>query len=188
MCIRDRIGIKGESSNYDIDLSSTPALSREDILSLLTLGFTGEVSKDLEDAQRASLSSVGIGSLIFDKFQINKGLQSSLGLSVSVAPEILDSEESLLRGRSTSEGGGATRVRTASKIQVQKKLNDELDLSVSSTVGGSIQQRQEMNLNYKLNKNFSVQGIYELKSFEDEQEVQDPNSVGLDLKFRMNFK
>ena len=182
------MSIRGEALDYDIDLTSTPALSREDILSLMTLGFTGEVSKNLEDQERESLSSVGIGSLLFDKFQINQGLRSSLGLRLSVSPEITDSEESLLRGRSTSEGGGATRVRTASKIKVQKRLNEEMDLSVSSTVGGSIQQRQEMNLNYRLNDNFSVQGVYELKTYEDEQEVQNPDSLGLDLKYRRSFK
>ena len=95
----------------------------------------------------------------------------------------------MLRGRSTSDSEGAsTRIRTASKIKVQKRLNDELDLSVSSTVGGSIQQRQEMNLNYKLNKNMSVQGVYELNSYEDEQEAQNPDSVGVDFKVRFNFK
>ena len=79
------MAIKGKASNYNIDLTSTPVLSREDILSLLTLGFTGEISKNLEDQERESLSSVGIGSLLFDKFQINQGLRSSLGLRLSVS-------------------------------------------------------------------------------------------------------
>jgi translocation and assembly module TamB len=42
------------------------------------------------------------------------------------------------------------------ETQVKKQLSEALELSVSSTVGGSITQRQSMNLNYNIKKNITL--------------------------------
>ena len=55
-------------------------------------------------------------------------------------------------------------------------------------MGGSIGQRQSMNLNYSLSKKVQVEGVYELRTnAEGEEDIID-NSIGGDLKFRWTFK
>jgi translocation and assembly module TamB len=63
-----------------------------------------------------------------------------------------------------------------------------MSLSVSSTVGGSIGQRQKMNLNYGLSKNVQLEGVYELRTNAEGTEDVIDNSIGGDVKFRMTFK
>jgi translocation and assembly module TamB len=80
------------------------------------------------------------------------------------------------------------RTRSATKIELKKKLDEALNLSVSSTMGGSIGQRQSMNLTYNLNKKVQLEGVYELRTnAEGEEDIID-NSIGGDLKFRWTFK
>jgi translocation and assembly module TamB len=71
---------------------------------------------------------------------------------------------------------------------VKKRLDEALSLSVSSTMGGSIGQRQSMNLNYSINKTLQLEGVYELKTnAEGEEDIID-TSVGGDVKLRWTFK
>ena len=184
-----RIAAKGRGRDLDFKLSSEPSLSQEDILSLLTLGVTSQASKSLQAKDRESLTSIGIGSLIMDQFQINEGLNSTLGLRLSVTPEFADETEiDPLSGRTSGAGGTTSRVRSATRIKVKKKITNKLDMSLSSTVGGSIEQKQEMNLDYNINKNILLQGIYEIKSSNEQESSEDPTSIGADLKFRWFFK
>ena len=80
------------------------------------------------------------------------------------------------------------RTRSATKIELKKRLDEALSLSVSSTMGGSIGQRQSMNLNYSVTKKIQLEGVYELRTnAEGEEDIID-NSIGADLKFRWTFK
>jgi translocation and assembly module TamB len=63
-----------------------------------------------------------------------------------------------------------------------------MNLSVSSTVGGSIGQRQSMNLNYGLSKHLQLEGVYELRTNEEGVEDLIDNSIGGDIKWRWSFK
>jgi len=184
-----RISANGRGRDLDFKLSSEPTLGQEDILSLLTLGVTSQTSKNLQAKDRESLTSIGIGSLIMDQFQINEGLSSTLGLRLSVTPEFSDENEiDPLSSRSSSTGGAASKVRSATRIKIKKKITDNLDMSLSSTVGGSIEQKQEMNIDYNINKNILLQGIYEVKSTNEQEASEDPTSVGADIRFRWFFK
>jgi hypothetical protein len=56
-------------------------------------------------------------------------------------------------------------------------------------MGGSIGQRQSMNLNYSVSKKVQVEGVYEVRSnAEGEENIQVIDSIGGDLKFRWTFK
>ncbi|MCO4793588.1 MAG: translocation/assembly module TamB domain-containing protein, partial [Bacteriovoracaceae bacterium] len=181
-----KVEVIGPADKIAIGLSSTPPLSQEDIKSLLAIGVTTDVSKGLDDSQRQSMTTIGVGSMIFEQFKINQELNSSLGVRLSVLPEISEDETSLLQGKSGVSDTASTRVKSATKIKVQKKISEKVDLSVSSTVGGSMEQKQEMNINYKINKKLSLEGIYEVKSNEESEE-ENPNSIGIDLKWNTSF-
>ena len=45
------------------------------------------------------MTTIGVGSMIFEQFKINQELNSSLGLRLSVLPEIAEDETSLLQGK-----------------------------------------------------------------------------------------
>ena len=82
-----KIDLSGKIDKLVINLSSEPALSQEDLLSLLTLGVTSDMSKNLEAGERKFVTTVGIGTLLVDQLKINDDLNSSLGLKLSVMPE-----------------------------------------------------------------------------------------------------
>ena len=73
-------------------------------------------------------------------------------------------------------------------IEVKKRLSEAMSLSVSSTVGGSIGQRQRMNLNYGLTRKIQVEGVYELRTNAEGTEDIIDNSIGGDIKYRHTFR
>lgn len=181
-----RLDVAGRTKNVSVSLSSEPNLSQEDIFSLLTLGVTSEISTELEESERQSVATVGLGALLADQLRLNEGLDSSFGLRLSVAPEYAEETTSLLQGKSAVSDTSTNKFRSSTRIRLQKKVSEKVDLSVSSTVGGSLEQRQEMNINYRINNRWSVEGVYELKSTEDEG-VETSDSVGADVKYRWTF-
>lgn len=181
-----KLDISGSIEKSNISLSSEPPLAQEDLVSLLTLGVTSDMSKNLEANDRRSVTTVGIGSLLVDQLKINEDLNSTLGLNLSVLPEFKEDETSLVSGKSAVSESGTSKLKTATKIKIHKPITKSIDVSVSSTVGGSIEQTQEMKINYNINKKFSVEGVYEVKPSEDEN-TNSPNSLGIDLKWRKSF-
>ena len=181
-----KLDLSGSISKVNVDLSSEPSLSKEDLLSLLTLGVTSDMSKNLEASERKFVTTVGIGTLLVDQLKINEDLNSSLGVKLSVQPEFKEDETTLIQGKSAVSEGSTSRLKSATKIKINKKINNRVDVSLSSTIGGSLEQKQEMNINLNINKNFSLEGIYEVKPTEDENTTT-PNSLGADLKWRKSF-
>lgn len=182
-----KLDLSGSISKVNIDLSSEPALSKEDLLSLLTLGVTSDMSKNLEASERRFVTTVGIGTLLVDQLKINEDLNATLGVKLSVQPEFKEDETTLISGKSAISEGGTSRLKSATKIKINKQINNRVDVSLSSTIGGSLEQKQEMNINLKINKNFSLEGVYEVKPTEEENTSTTPNSLGADLKWRKSF-
>jgi translocation and assembly module TamB len=183
-----KIDLSGSIEKLNINLSSEPALAQEDLLSLLTLGVTSDMSKNLESGERKYVTTVGIGTLLVDQLKINEDLNSSLGLKLSVMPEFREDVTSLVQGKSAVTDSSATKLKSSTKIKVNKQISKQVDVSLSSTVGGSLEQKQEVNVNYNFNKNWSLEGVYEVKPAEDTStSTSTPNSVGADLKYKWSF-
>lgn len=181
----------GDLDRFTFDLTSDPNLPRNSILSLIAFGYTNKIQNTLEAKDQQSLTQVGVGSFVFDQFKISDILKKQFGLQINLGTVLEQSQtDSLLSGRSQGEGQGQTlgRTRSATKIELKKRLDEALTLSVSSTMGGSIGQRQSMNLNYGLSKKVQLEGVYELRTNEEGQEDIISNSIGGDLKFRWTFK
>ena len=186
--------VYGDLEGFNFDLTSDPPLPRNSILSLIAFGYTDEIQSSLESKDQQSLTQVGVGSFVFDRFKISDILNKQFGLQVNLGTVIEQSgTDSLLSGRSQEggfgQGGGSLgRTRSATKIELKKRLDEALTLSVSSTMGGSIGQRQSMNLTYGLTRKIQLEGVYELRTNEEGQEDVIDNSIGGDLKFRWTFK
>lgn len=184
-----RAKVYGTPKNYQLDLNSDPVLPRQSILSLIAFGYADNMSQNMSNEDRDALSSAGLGAFIFDQLKLNERLHSNLGLTLNVGTEYLNSSNSLLQGRTQQAGGGVVgQVRTATKLELRKKLDEKVGISVSSTVGGSAGQKQSMNLNYLVNRNVSLDAVYELNTDVSENQERAGRSAGGDVKFRWTFK
>lgn len=184
---RIRMELIGSTNNLNVSFSSEPSLSPEDIISLLTVGVTSDVSEGLSERDRQSTTIYGVGSFLVDQFRINEELKNSLGVRLSVTPEFSQDSENLLSGKAAVSSGATSQVKSATKVKIEKKVSDKVDISLSSTVGGNLDEKQEMNINYSLDNNWSLEGVYEIKSTVEDT-TQTENSFGFDLKFRKTFK
>lgn len=178
----------GQAQDFKVELNSKPQLSEQDILSLITLGYTTSLAQNVSEQDRQSLASVGLGSLIIDQLKFNEIIKNSFGLELNLGTEIEDSQESLLGGRSQSASVATGQVKTATKIELTKNLYKDVNMSVSSTVGSSIGHKQGMRINYLIRNNVSVEGVYEQSTNEEGQENINNTSVGGDLKLKWTFK
>ncbi len=179
----------GDLERFNFDLNSEPALPRNSILSLIAFGYTDEIQNTLTQGEQQNLTQVGVGSFVFDRFKISDILNKQFGLQINLGTVFEQSQtQSMLSGRSQDSSGLVGRTRSATKIELKKRLDEAMTLSVSSTMGGSIGQRQSMNLTYNLSKKVQLEGVYELRTnAEGEEDIID-NSIGGDLKFRWTFK
>jgi len=180
--------VLGPVDSYNLDLSSDPSLSQSDILSLIAFGYTEDLSNNLSDSEKESMTRAGVGSIIFDSFKINETLKNEFGLQINLGTAISKEEGSYLSQRNAEGATSVGRINSATTFEIKKKLNDAMSLSVSSTVGNSSAQKQSMNLNYNINNNISVEGVYESKSKNDIESLNDDNSVGADVKWKWSFK
>ena len=179
----------GDLERFNFDLTSDPSLPRNSILSLIAFGYTDEIQNTLVQKDQQNLTQVGVGSFVFDRFKISDILNKQFGLQVNLGTVLEQSQtDSLLSGRTQDSQGTLGRTRSATKIELKKRLDEALTLSVSSTMGGSIGQRQSMNLNYSVSKKVQLEGVYELRTNADGEEDIISNSIGGDLKFRWTFK
>ena len=183
------IQLYGPVRDFNVELSSIPQLSQEDILSLIAFGYTKDISSNLSEEQREEMTRAGVGAVIFDSFQINQKLKNEFGLSINLGTEIQEDQTNLINARASDRGGTVGRVQSATTVEVKKQISDDVNLSVSSTVGGSVGQKQSMSINLNVDKRFSVEGVYENRNTVDGQEtVLDDTSIGADLKWRWSFK
>lgn len=179
----------GNPENFTFDLNSEPALSKQNVLSLIAFGYTDDLSKTISAEDRQNLTNVGVGSFIFDQFKVTDIVKKQFGLQLNMGTVFEQSNTSMLSNRSGDQGTGAlARTRTATNIEIKKRLSEAMSLSVSSTVGGQIGQRQRMNLSYGVSRGVQLEGIYELRTNADGQEDVIDNSIGGDVKFRMTFR
>ncbi len=179
------IEIDGSLDNLNVNTKALPELSQEDILGLLTLGFTPNASRELDERERESLATLSIGSLVMDQLGINKNLSENLGLRLQVTSE-LEQGNDLLGGTSEDSLTSTNKVRSSTRIQVRKKVNEKVDLSVSSRLGGTGQNRQEMALDVKIQEDLSLKGVYEILSTDD-LDNKNVESFGIDFIKKFKF-
>lgn len=177
--------VNGALDQMNILLSSEPALPQDEIVSLLTLGITSDISRSLNDEDRRSITTMSLGGFLFDQLQLTRDLDDNLGLKVSLAPEF-SSEDGNLVEEASSDTSSSRRLKTGTRLRVQSQLGKKTSVSFSSTLGGEVDQKQEMNINYDFNRAWSLEGVYEIKSSVEENQG-DSQSLGADVKYRWSF-
>lgn len=180
-----KLKLLGKVSDVKIELSSEPPLGREDILSLVTLGVTSEISGNLSEEDRQSVTTLGIGTLLVDRLKLNENLKQGLGINISVQPEFSQDDSSIIEGY--TEGDGNTgKIKTSTKIKLQKQISKKVGVSYSSTTGNSNDQKQKVEVDYHMGKNVKGVLIHEIKSSDDE-EIGTSTSSGADIIFQWNW-
>jgi len=179
--------INGDLKNLNVKFRSDPPLAEPDILSLLTLGITLDTSRELQDSELESVTSMSLGSLLIDQFGINQGLNESLGIKLSVGPEFSDENVNPIAGKINNNADTA-RLRSATKLRLSKRISNSIDLNYSSTLGGSLDQSQQMNINFKINSDVALQGVYRTQTNENSESIDNNESIGFDLIWKKTFK
>jgi autotransporter translocation and assembly factor TamB len=147
---------EGVPRKFKLDLISSPPLSEVDILSLLTWGAVGEQAF----ATRGGLTATEATLLLTREFkgQLESGVERLTGFDRFVIDPTAIS----------SSGERTTR------IQVDKKLGDNMSLTYSTPILSS--EEQEVTLRYRISNNLSLIG-----------EQKGESDYGLDLDFQFEI-
>ena len=178
------LSIVGNTDNLNINLKSEPALVQKDILSLITLGYTSDVSESLDEGQKQFLTTMSLGGLLIDQLRIGRNFNQRNRFRLSVAPEFDDSSVNLIQNK-TSETGGVRKLPSLTKLKLQSNIGEKTTVSVSSSLGVEDKEAQELKVDYNLNENISIQSVYENTTVE--YQTQQTNSFGGDIRFRWPF-
>lgn len=153
-----KLNLDGYIDQFNLSLSSTPALDEIDIFSLLTVGQIGRHLKGLEGGIGAGEATSFVTGKLQDVFE--ERLKTITGFDrVQIDPHV-----------SQSVGTVMPRVTVSKRL-----LGDKLYVTYSTAVGAG--EEQVLKMEYTLGKNASLVGIRDEKG-----------GIGGDIKFRFEFK
>lgn len=159
------LNITGNLDDYKILLSSDPPLIEKDILSLLSFGF---LSSELPEGAGSSRATYEAASLIAEELGAQERIEQVrkfVGLdTIKINPYYSDSSKT-------------TRPRLTMSKELMK------DFNITYSIGLEEARKQRVQLEYKLNKHFSLLG-----DWDNEEEEEKLGNLGADLKFRFEFR
>lgn len=158
---------QGRAQNPQITLTSQPALSQREIVSLLALGVTSG-GADRSSGASASNTGSAIGAAILQKAGGRK-LKDSLGVDMKVSssrPVANDSSKPM--------------------VTLSKQITPKFGVSASSTLTAN--PANEVKAEYKLKKNISAIGSWGVREPNPQFETPQNSVIGLDLEYKVNFK
>ena len=161
--------VKGRGSAPVFKLTSTPALTENEIASLLAFGVrsvTFEPGSTMNNI--AKYSYYHLGPVLFQK-AIGRELKDTLGVDqFLIVPHISSKDNS-----------------TSTKLIVRKKMFNRLNLSASQTI---LKKKPESDIKaeYEINKNVSVIGMWQNEEPDERSDVES-NVIGLDLEYQVDF-
>ena len=156
----------GDADNLKVSLNSDPPLSQEDIVLLLTLGLTrAEIDRG------AGASSLGE----------TVGLEALSALTG--ADKAVKTIVPLIDQFSFGTGYSARTGRSEPTVTVGKRITDSVRASV--TTGVSEDREVRSILEWKLNRNISIQGVYDNLNDVSSSPL---GNIGADLRFRLEFE
>ena len=88
--------------------------------------------------------------------------------------------------RTTGVSGHEFPDQPPKQIDTLQAINQLKNLGLD--VGGSLEQTQEFKVDYNINKNMQLEGIYELMDKDDSGEDSGSNSIGVDFKWFLEFE
>jgi translocation and assembly module TamB len=173
--------VNGPAKKLDIKATSQPALSENDIFSLLALGYTSSstdqsVSQNLSSDTQQKQTGLEVLSVLGNQSDFTKKIQSRLGLNVQLAPSV-----------------DSTRNIAVPKVIVSKKLGKKLNTSYSRSLTGD-RQNNEVKLQWMFTPNSSA-----ILNYQSSPNIQQDNNIiqnqdneigvgGIDYEFKKEFQ
>jgi translocation and assembly module TamB len=156
------VSVTGTLEKYEVDLTSDPPLSKNDIVSLLSLGVTTQALAGSEGTvSAAAASSIVLGPY---KGQVEEGIRGIVSLDkFAIEPSFSTSNKSF-----------------EPKFIVGKSFGDRLSVSVSTSVGTT--SESSAIAEYKVLENVFLQGAWESATTTRE------GDLGADIKVRYRYR
>ncbi len=155
------VDVVGPVEDYQVLLSSTPPLSRTDILALLALGTTTD---ELVGGQRVAATAAA--SLITG--QVQDVLESGVGDLLGLDQFYIDPAYS------------PTAQSTVPRVTIGKAITRQIRARYSATIGGEVEQ--DLELRYTLSPHVSLLGTW------SDQGTETRGSLGGEVRFRFTFR
>lgn len=176
----------GRPDKIKVEFTSNPAMQESELLSLLAIGLTSNDAKKLSATDLNALQQGEAASLVLHSLDFNRDLEDKTGFHVQV-DESVNPQQGVSAFRPQAQADSAA----APQITIRKKLGDRLSVSGGSTVGAGTNKATQVNLDFSMNKDLSITGVfnnYGTYGASDQQNSQNAPSFGLDLKFQKRFK
>lgn len=161
--------ITGTPSNFRFELSSQPALSESDILSMMALGArsigdsSGFSPAQIAQSQVAKYSYAQLGAVLFHDI-FGRELNKSLGLRLSFTPYMSMSKN-----------------KPSSKIGIHKRWFEKMN---TSYIGSVERDYDSFKVEYMLSPAFSLLGIWEKKETLNQDQS---NTLGVEFEYQLDF-
>ena len=166
--------VQGQASpKPDISLTSVPPLPEKDIISLLALGATDTaLTSKVGSSEQGTQTGLQIGSTALKNNPISKEIKDRFGFDVQFAP-------------------GFDEATAVQKIIVSRQFMQKVNVSASQSLGKS--RGTEAELRYKFNDKFSSVFSWQSRGDTEINDAtkklnKDPNTFGLDLEYKFEFK
>jgi hypothetical protein len=171
---------------WKIDLTSNPAMSESEIISLLALGNSAvDPTKriSVQSVDRSAVQQGEAASLILQSMDFNREVQEKTGFELQ-----LDEYDNTIQGQSIFSRN-PTETIASPKIIVKRRLGDRVTLTYGSTVGVDSNKSSEANAEFNVTKGFSVLGVWDEYEYQDLlQRTDSQSSYGFDLKLQKRFR
>ncbi len=159
---------QGTLNKPDLLLSSSPALSEPDIMSLLAFGTTGQTEQSPQPGNRYQM----LPTSVINANPVNNQVKKITGFDVSASVDDVNSV-------------------AVPKITASRKFTPKFGVRASQSLGNT--RRTEAKAEYQLSRGVSIVGSWE---GQDRQEAIDATArnqenqdkFGLDLEYRFEFK
>ncbi len=186
--IKIRMYATGRPDKIKIEFTSNPAMQESEILSLLTVGLTSTDAKKLNANDLSVVQQGEAASLVLHSLDFNREIEDKTGFRVQ-----LDESVNVQQGTSAFRPLSQAESAAAPQITIRKKLGDRLSLSAGSTVGAGTNRSNQVNMDFSVNHDVSVTGVFNNYGTSGNTDVQSSTqqtqkSFGLDLKFQKRFK
>lgn len=163
----------GTPEQYSIRLSSSPALSEADIISLLVLGVTssGQDGNYLE-----------LGSTLAGQIPLNKKVKEELGVGISFKSQGGQTS-------TTSVGTASTAGASVPTVQLQKPITEKTTVFYSNSLDN--ETFRELRVEQILDNNLTVNataGLGTRASTDTSTADTTRQSYGIDFRFRFEFE
>lgn len=166
--------VQGTAKDPTVRLSSQPPLAENDIISLLALGVTSAKLATVVSREQQTQTANEVFAAAFQSTGLTQKVQAATGFNVQL-----------------SNSFDTTRNISVPKFTISRRINQKTNATVAFPVTGD-QKTPEGKLQYNLNDNFSINGSYETKKFEQSNTNTDiretPSILGLDLEFKREFR